>query len=85
MGWPAPSIMAASTSATVASPRSTMASAAEMFGMSRRLTMKPGVSMHETVVLPVARAQPSTRSKTAGSVWSVLTTSTRRMSCTGLK
>ena len=72
-------------SSIAASPRSAMAIAAAKFGTSNRLTIKPGVSLHRTVILPVSLAQPSTRSTTSGSTSGVCTTSHSFMSWTGLK
>ncbi|MPC22143.1 hypothetical protein E2C01_015149 [Portunus trituberculatus] len=40
-----------------ASPRSTILTASNMKGTRRRLTMKPGVSLHSTVTLPMAFPQ----------------------------
>mmetsp|Transcript_22216 Transcript_22216/g.79198 ORF Transcript_22216/g.79198 Transcript_22216/m.79198 type:complete len:309 (+) Transcript_22216:306-1232(+) len=76
MGWPAPRRMAMSTSATDASPRSTIMIAAAMLGTRSRLTMKPGVSWHSTVVLPQLFAHASAAKKTASLVCAVRTTST---------
>ena len=52
IGCPAPSIILASISSTVASPLSYRAKAWDIYGTNSRLTMNPGVSVHFTGVLP---------------------------------
>mmetsp|Transcript_20969 Transcript_20969/g.30408 ORF Transcript_20969/g.30408 Transcript_20969/m.30408 type:complete len:267 (+) Transcript_20969:447-1247(+) len=85
MGCPAPSCMDTSMSSKEASPLSAMDRAWPRYGTSNRLTMNPGVSLHDTGVFPREAAHPLQASKTAGSVPSVRTTSTSLISCTGLK
>ena len=77
--------MAVSMSCFEASPRSSMSSDCTMYGTSRRFTTKPGVSLQETGALPQASPKARAAAKTSSSVFSVRTTSTRRISCTGLK
>eukprot|EP00639_Heterosigma_akashiwo_P027237 CAMPEP_0194702260 /NCGR_PEP_ID=MMETSP0295-20121207/26779_1 /TAXON_ID=39354 /ORGANISM="Heterosigma akashiwo, Strain CCMP2393" /LENGTH=78 /DNA_ID=CAMNT_0039596815 /DNA_START=313 /DNA_END=546 /DNA_ORIENTATION=+ len=77
--------MLTSMSGTEASPRSTIRMLSLRKGTSSLLTMNPGVSRQETVVLPTLSPQALHRSNTAGSVPSVRTTSTSFISCTGLK
>src|ERR1043165_899701 len=72
-------------SAAVASPRSSIRSAWTMYGTSKRFTTKPGVSLHATGVLPQASPNARAAAKDSSDVAGVRTTSTRRMSCTGLK
>src|SRR2546430_7582100 len=50
-----------------------------------RLTMKPGVGVERTVVLPQAVARSATASTTAAEVAGPATISTRRIRGTGLK
>mmetsp|Transcript_89729 Transcript_89729/g.239752 ORF Transcript_89729/g.239752 Transcript_89729/m.239752 type:complete len:265 (+) Transcript_89729:235-1029(+) len=85
MGWPAPSIMAVSVSSMEASPRSTRRMASKRLGTRRRLTMKPGVSLHLTGTLPMALPKARSESKVLSSVAGPRTTSTSFMTGTGLK
>jgi hypothetical protein len=77
--------MERSTSATDASPLSTRDMACMRLGTSRRFTMNPGVSRHLTPTFPILPTHSITSSNATASVYSVLTTSTSFMSCTGLK
>mmetsp|Transcript_18462 Transcript_18462/g.46611 ORF Transcript_18462/g.46611 Transcript_18462/m.46611 type:complete len:264 (+) Transcript_18462:158-949(+) len=85
MGRPAPYIMAASISSIEASPRSSMRIASNMSGTRRRLTMKPGVSLHDTVCLPIDFPHERRVSNVSAEVLGPLTTSRSFMAGTGLK
>ena len=62
-----------------------IASASSVNGRLTRLTMKPGVSLHRTGILPQAVTRATARSATAGSVAARATTSTSAITGAGLK
>ena len=72
-------------SSFVATPDSSARIESSRYGTSSRFTTKPGVSFARTTVLPTFSPKPQAASKTSSVVSSVRTTSTRRISGTGLK
>jgi hypothetical protein len=84
MGIPAPFCIATSIDSLEHSLRSYMQSACAMYGTSRRLTMKPGVSLHCTGWRLTCVANSMATSMVADDVFLACTTSHRFISCTGL-
>src|SRR5512138_678794 len=85
MGWPQPSRIPSSTSSFVATPCSTRRTASSRYGTSSTFTTKPARSFATMGRLPSGSAKPRVAATTSGAHWIVSTTSTSRMTGTGLK
>src|SRR3990172_5740560 len=85
IAWLSPTLHAWSMSSAVAVPLSTIRMASKMNGTSRRLTMKPGVSLTRTVRRSMESQNAIAASVAASEVLSEEMTSTRRRMVGGLK